>query len=120
MKYTHLYIIIKQLLIDRPELRDSDKKLLWAVWEKEGHVFAGRLSYGDWISPSLTSAETVTRTRRKLQETIPSLRASIPIQNLRRRRQKSKGTFIYREPITFKFTPEGTAIPIQESIDKYQ
>ena len=98
MKSNRLYLVIKQLLTDKPELRDSDKKLLWAVWEKEGHVFMGRLNYGDWISPSLTSAETIRRTRQKLQETIPELRASIPVQNMRKRRQKSKGTFIYREP----------------------
>jgi len=63
-----LYLVIKELLTEKAELRDSDKKLLWAVWEKEGHVIGGRLTYADWLSTSLTTAETVTRTRRKLQE----------------------------------------------------
>ena len=97
-KSNRLYLVIKELLTEKPELRDSDKKLLWAVWEKEGHVFAGKLSYGAFLSPSLTSAETIRRTRQKIQETTPSLRASQAIQSMRKRRQKTKGTFVYREP----------------------
>jgi hypothetical protein len=97
-KSNRLYLVIKELLTEKVEYRDSDKKLLWAVWEKEGHVVGGKLSYGDWLSPSLTSSESIRRTRQKIQEKDPSLQASPRIQALRKRRQKTKGTFVYREP----------------------
>lgn len=29
-----IYDMVKQLLTDNPELRNSDKKLIWEVWEK--------------------------------------------------------------------------------------
>jgi hypothetical protein len=94
-----LYPLIKQLLIECPELRNSDKKLLWRVWQREGKVIANQLSYEAFLSTSLTSAETITRCRRKIQELNPELQSNKVVQQLRQEKQKTKGTWIYRENI---------------------
>ncbi len=90
-----IYDLIKEVLTEQRETRDSDKKLIWEVWTRTGFVYGNHISYVNFLkSPS---HETIRRCRQKIQEKFPELRASDNI--LRRRHQiaKEKGTFIYRE-----------------------
>lgn len=108
---TKLYDSIKILLKEYPYLRDSDKKLQWKVWQIQGYISHDTLSYGNFMNAKLISTETIRRTRQKIQEKCPELRGSLKVQALRDRKRKTKGTFIYREPIIYRF--DGTkAIPV--------
>jgi hypothetical protein len=92
------YDLIKNLLTKYPELRDSDKKLIWAVWQEQGLVGGepvDYISYDNFMKAE--NMETIRRTRQKLQETFCDLRGSLPVQKIRREKMQSKGTFIYRE-----------------------
>jgi hypothetical protein len=105
MRNTRLYDHIKELLISYPELQNSDKKLLWKVWEKEGFVAFGRLDYGNFLSPRLTTPESVTRCRRKIQELNPTLRGTSFVQKRRKEKEKEKGTYVFRENV-YVWIPE--------------
>ena len=73
-------LIVRQLLIEYPELKDSDLKLITHIWEYEitklygdgakvFHPFLALLRSG-----GLTSPETIRRSRCKLQEENEHLR----------------------------------------------
>lgn len=95
-----LYDLVKELLTKYPELRDSDKKLLWNVWGKKGH-----LSVNDFGNTAITkesflksvSAESITRARRKVQEQHPELRASKAVEDSRKLKAEKKGMFIFED-----------------------
>tara|TARA_R100000781_G_C4063124_1_gene121756 strand:+ start:774 stop:1082 length:309 start_codon:yes stop_codon:yes gene_type:complete len=75
---------VKQLLIDKPHLRDSDPKLISTYWWLElkrkdidpnkmsGLDFMKMFAYG-----KLTNIKTIERMRRKLQEEHPELRGKL-------------------------------------------
>ena len=71
---------IKELLEEYPITRDDDNKLVCNIWWKEagGHLVVQKLMAHDFLSKiangSLSSWETITRIRRKLQEELPALR----------------------------------------------
>jgi hypothetical protein len=67
--------LISGLLLKYPHLKDSDEKLIATIWNTESkgienkYDFLFALSQGNY-----TSAETIMRIRRKLQEENPQLR----------------------------------------------
>lgn len=90
-----IYDIVLQLLKQRPELRSSDKLLQWRVFEYQGLIKNGYLSYENFMKA--LSFETIRRTRQKIQELHPELGATQSIKILRAEKQKSKGTWVFRE-----------------------
>ena len=66
--------VVRQLLIEKPETRDNDNLLISLIWIREGapldtNTFLIKLSQGGF-----TSAESIRRSRQKLQEAEESLR----------------------------------------------
>ena len=96
-KRVKTYNIVKKLLEKHPELRDSDKELIWTLLELQGKVYEGRVSKKGFLSA--VSAESVTRARRKVQEKYPELQSSEWIQRRREEKEKEKGNFVYREEV---------------------
>lgn len=95
-----LYDLIKTILIDEPEMRDSDKKLIWRVWETQDKVLRWD-SYGNRIMSrcgfmDALCTETIRRTRQKVQEENPTLRSSEPIQRAKEEKKSTKGAFVYK------------------------
>ena len=74
--------LITKLLTARPDLRDNDSPLIAEIWEKEiaklENFEYDSLSAKDLLCiiscDTLTSAESITRCRRKIQQENPSLR----------------------------------------------
>jgi len=98
-----VYDKVKQLLADFPELRDSDKKLMFAVWKDQGVVtdfgygelgMTNRNFFSKAIEP-----ETIRRCRQKVQELNEELRGTYYKSGLRKDKEETKGTFIYQEEI---------------------
>lgn len=107
-----LYDQIKYLLLQHPELRDSDKKLQWYIWGTQGFIVNGNLSYEAFLNSRLISSETIRRTRQKIQETFPDLRSSHYVQLAKDKKRRTKSTFVYKEPMRYRY--EGNnAIPIR-------
>lgn len=69
---------VKQLLSEDPALRDSDAKLVVRIWRQElkdsGEFFSLTVFFSLYEAGKITSADSITRCRRKLQEELPSLR----------------------------------------------
>jgi len=90
------YDLVKKLLTDYAEFRDSDKKLIWRVWEVTGFIDI------DSVMTKLAfmeapSTETIRRCRQKIQELHPELQSSKWIKKQRDQIAEQRGTFIYRE-----------------------
>jgi hypothetical protein len=86
-----LYTLVKRILVEDEEARDSDKALIWRVLEKKGLLRSMMdgdrciyvLAYsGLQQAPTL---ESITRARRKVQEQNPELAGS---QEVKIRREK--------------------------------
>jgi len=103
-----LYDRVLALLREYPVLRDSDKKLIWAVWTKQNLVQeidgVGIVQTGAPIKViekhafySAPTPESITRARRKIQELHPELRSSAAVQEQKDEKERQKGTFIFRE-----------------------
>lgn len=96
----NLYDRVKDLLVKYPELRNSDKKLLWAVWSvsgitkttKGGIKFITKESFY-----SAPSSESITRARRKVQENHPELESTAQVKSYKDKKQATKGMFAYHE-----------------------
>lgn len=102
---TKIYDLVKQLLTDNPELRNSDKKLIWEIWKRCGLTYfypnnddGGYISFDNFMKAP--SFESCRRTRQKIQEHHPELQASEEVKKLRKKKQESKSTFVYREEVT--------------------
>lgn len=96
-----MYDLILKLLDEEPELRNSDKKLQWRVWEKTGYIKEGvnfqYLPYQYFMSKKIANTETIRRTRQKIQELHPELGAVADVAAARAEKAKSKGTWVFRE-----------------------
>ena len=95
-----VYDKVKDLLIKYPELRNSDKKLLWAIWTVSGLTENGVISKEKFYDAS--ASESITRARRMVQVDFPLLQATKEIQEKRQEKQKEKGTHVYRTTLPFK------------------
>lgn len=116
---TRLYDRIKQLLESNPELRNSDKRLMWRIWtdegltrsnvslENEGTYFYDRsIFFNDFLVA--TSPESIRRARQLVVHAHPELGpTSEKIKRVRRTKELTKGTFGYRETINYNLSPNG-------------
>lgn len=97
-----LYDTVKELLVRYPQLRNSDKLLVWNVWGKLGFITQTTHVEGIILREDFLKAppiESITRCRRKIQERYPTLQASQPVERARREKEKAKGTFVYNEDV---------------------
>lgn len=89
-----LYDRVKRLLEQEPKNRDSDKRLIWRVWQLEGRAIDRTIT---WDSFKLaTSTESIRRCRQKIQELHPYLRCTEETEKRRKEIEKERGTFIFR------------------------
>lgn len=98
-----LYDRVKQVLENEPQTRNSDKLLIWKVWEVL-HFVNGMFDAPDVITKAhfmgAPTEESVTRARRKVQELHPELGATAKSVKARRdQKEATKGTFIFREEV---------------------
>jgi len=96
---TKTYDLVKEILVDFPDCRNSDKRLLWEFWKRCGLTFGETIGYSDFMRA--TSSESVTRARRKVQEHFPELGSNKAVQKEKDKKEDQKGTFVYRE-MTFR------------------
>lgn len=89
------YDIVLKLLREHEELRSSDRKLLWAVWEWQG-IASNSMTKELFLSSSIV-AEGVTRARRKIQQLHPELHATQEVKKARKIKQEQKGKLIFDE-----------------------
>lgn len=76
--------------------RNSDKVLIWQFWMEEGKSNIFDMSREKFMEA--TSPESIRRARQKAQELNPDVRAtSERVKTIRRQKQETKGTFIFRE-----------------------
>ena len=101
-----LYLKVEHLLEEFPELRDSDRKLVWKVWCDENSV-----DKAQWIAEGLiymhsflkaTGYDTISRARRMVQADRIDLRGSKWVQKQRKIKEGAKGTYVYREDYSGK------------------
>ncbi len=94
------YDLVKEILTLVPDARNSDKVLIWEVWRRQ-HRVQGIVQ--EFIKQSdfykAASIESIVRARRKVQQLVPSLRASTPVEKRRRVLAANKGTHIFRENV---------------------
>lgn len=99
-----LYDKIRKLLEENEEYRNSDRKLIWRIWDDEGrltHSWEGEkevMTKYDFMK--CTSPETVRRTRQKVQSDHPELQSSKKILEAKKNIEKTKGVFVYHEKFT--------------------
>ncbi len=69
---------IIDLLTDTPQLRDDDNKLIASFWSNElnSDIRSANDFLMEFYSGHFTSAETIRRTRQRVQQTNPYLRGS--------------------------------------------
>ena len=91
------YDLVRELLTKYPALRDSDRKLIWSVWIKQGKVIGGKIALDDFMNA--TSTESIRRSRQKIQEEHPELCSSPFVQAAKNAKEEEKGTFIYRDSV---------------------
>lgn len=96
-----LYDLIKKLLMEDVELRNSDKKLIWATWQELG-LANESITYENFLKDKCPLPESIRRCRQKIQETHPELEATVKVKKLRKERARQKGTHIYREAVADK------------------
>lgn len=104
-KNMKIYDLVKNILENSEQTRNSDKLLIWEVYKKIGIVkdvewFGDReaIIRDNFLSARIPATETITRARRKIQELHPELQATnSTVKSRRGQKQLSKGTFIFRE-----------------------
>lgn len=92
-KEMKVYDLIKKLLTEYPELRSSDKRLIWKVWETQG-LSTTYITKQDFLDKA-ELPESIRRARQAVQEAHPDLKG-----NGNGKKEASKGTFVFRERIT--------------------
>ena len=94
-----IYDVVKDLLVQHPKLRDSDRLLIWNVWNFTGHLSTdGRsISLEDFkVAPHM---ESIRRVRQKIQEQFPELKSSKPIQEMKDSKEAWGGNFVFQEQL---------------------
>jgi len=105
------YDQVLSLLRKNPELRNDDKALRWAYLEGLGLVvdipLYGRM-LSEYAESKAPSFETIRRSRQKVQANHPELGPTDPeVVQKRKKKEATKGTFIYREPANPAAFPGG-------------
>lgn len=94
-----LYDLIKTILTEEPEMRNSDRKLIWRVWETQNVLkwdgYGNKyMTYNGFLDAENT--ETIRRTRQKIQEHCPDLKSCESVQKAKDEKRRTKGTFVYK------------------------
>jgi hypothetical protein len=100
-----IYDLVKKILEDNEQARNSDKLLIWEVYKSIGIVkevewFGNReaIIKENFLSGKLPSFETIRRSRQKIQELHPELQAtSSSVRARRKQLENQKGTHIFRD-----------------------
>jgi hypothetical protein len=95
MADTKLYDVVKRLLLQNPRFRDSDRLLIWAVWMELKFAGSAGITYESFMLAPHT--ESIRRVRQKIQEQYPLLGSSVGVKRAKLEKQKTKGTWVYRE-----------------------
>lgn len=112
-----LYTIVEKLLRNKPELRNSDKALMWEVWNLQGLIYTNSINQCSFMNKAALP-ENIRRTRQKIQEHYPELRSSESVLVEKKQKQNQKGTFVYREKVPqVGWSEEGNAAML-ESMSK--
>lgn len=92
---------IKIVLEQKPELRDSDKKLLLYYWKRQGLELTEEQE--QIFIDKCTSAESITRARRIVQEENPDLQATEEVQEARHQKavDYKYNARVHTEPETY-------------------
>jgi hypothetical protein len=98
-----IYDLVKKVLQEDEQARNSDKECIWQVYKRIGAVkdvewFGQReaIIKENFLSGKLPSFETIRRTRQKIQET--ELKATDKnVIEARKQKEDQRGTHIYRE-----------------------
>jgi hypothetical protein len=85
----NLYDTIYNLLRDDHDLRYSDKKLIWRVWEKQ-RIAGAYIHMEDFIYEA-ECPETIRRIRQKIQETHKE------VARVKSTKYESDNAYIYRK-----------------------
>lgn len=98
-----LYDLVKSLLEESLALRDSDRRLIWAVWIKTGHVEYNSTGKTAIITTEdfmrAPSTESIRRARQLIQAKYPELRGSESVTAKRKEKEETKGTFVFSEEV---------------------
>ena len=105
-----LYNLVKQILNYDELARNSDKQLLWRVFEELG-IKEEYITKDQFMS--MPSSESITRARRKVQELNIELRSNMTIQRARNKIKQQKGTHVFREEVKGRY--EGNKYVIYEN-----
>lgn len=99
-----IYDRVLQIMRESEEARNSDKILMWEVWQDDltnAYEEIGTTNYSVLDATHFmrwcTTPETITRARRKVQQHHPELRAREEVEKTREEKEKSGGNFIFRE-----------------------
>jgi hypothetical protein len=92
-----LYDRIKHLLEIAPIYRNSDDELQWQIWSDTGTVVNGVITKSNFLKA--LNPETIRRTRQKVQEEHPELKADPGVLALREEKEKTGGNFAFQEKI---------------------
>ncbi len=87
-----LKTLIYKLLVKYPELGDSDRLLVWKVWEMQG-IASDYMSKHDFISKA-EHFKNVRRTRQQIQEEYPGVRSSDRVQDAKDELADMKGNHV--------------------------
>lgn len=89
-----IYDLIKKLLTEYPELRNSDKRLIWKVWETQG-LANTYITKQDFLDKA-ELPESIRRARQLVVAQHPELKGS----TVNSKKEATKGTFAFRERVT--------------------
>jgi hypothetical protein len=95
------YDLVKSLLEENSELRNSDKKLFWKVYDESGFVDWGE-GYGAITEDDFMkgpSFETIRRCRQMIQAEYPELQATESVREKRHGIEEQRGTHVFRDVI---------------------
>lgn len=97
------YDLVKQILEEDKASRDSDKRLMFMVWNRQGLLVRDRgdifLSWRKFKDQAIMP-ESITRARRKVIEHHPELEPiSAKVKTRRKERENTKGLFAVREDV---------------------
>lgn len=91
----NIYDRVKKILEKHPRTRNSDKELIWRVWQDLDLILYNQISKSSFYNAP--SNESITRARRKVQELNEDLRAIQKVKQKRAYKEDLKGNFVFFE-----------------------
>lgn len=100
MNRHRLYDQVKILLECYPEVRNSDKQLVWKFYEFNGLISSdGAIYKQDFLA--VNSPDSISRASRMIKHLHPELKGDKKVVELKEKKQLEKGTHIFREQLSF-------------------